>query len=92
MVSYEELLDIFWKNHNPTTINKQGLDIGTQYRSVIFYTSDVQRNLALNSIKLIREKWSDPIVTKKEKAPIFFRAEENHQNYLNKNNLGNCSV
>ena len=92
VISYEGLLDIFWKNHNPTTLNRQGLDIGTQYRSVIFYTTDVQRNLALDSIELIKEKWSNPIVTKIEKAPVFFRAEEYHQNYLNKNNLGNCSL
>ena len=91
VISYEGLLD-FLENHNPTTLNRQGLDIGTQYRSVIFYTTDVQRNLALDSIELIKEKWSNPIVTKIEKAPVFFRAEEYHQNYLNKNNLGNCSL
>ena len=92
LVSYEDLLDIFWKNHNPTTLNRQELDIGTQYRSVIYYISDTQRNSALKSIELIQEMWSNPIVTKIEKAPTFFRAEEYHQNYLNKNNLGNCSL
>ena len=75
------------ENHNPTTLNRQGLDIGTQYRSVIYYISETQRN-SLKSIELIQEKWSNPIVTKIEKAPTFFRAEEYHQNYLNKNNLG----
>ena len=66
LVSYEDLLDIFWKNHNPTTLNRQGLDIGTQYRSVIYYTSDTQRDSPLKSIELIQEKWSNPIVTKIE--------------------------
>ena len=92
LVSYEDLLDIFWKNHNPTTLNRQGADIGTQYRSVIYYTTDHQMNSALKSIKLIQEKWSNSIVTKIEKAPTFFRAEEYHQNYLNKKNLGSCSL
>ena len=91
-VTYLELLEIFWRTHDPTTLNRQGADVGTQYRSVIFYISETQRNSALKSIELIKEKWSNPIVTKIEKAPTFFRAEEYHQNYLNKNNLGSCSI
>ena len=91
-VSYDSLLQIFWINHNPTTLNRQGLDIGTQYRSVIYYTSDVQKDAANSSLIASQKNWDRSIVTQIEKSKVFYRAEEYHQNYLNKNNLGSCSL
>ena len=92
MISYSELLDIFWKNHNPTTLNQQGHDKGTQYRSVIFYHNKNQHNLAKKSMYNAQLNWKQPIVTQIIKNKIFYRAEEYHQNYLNKNNLGSCAI
>ena len=69
-----------------------GLDIGTQYRSVIFYTSNPQKITAENSVKTQQEKWETSIKTQIIKSSEFYRAEEYHQNYLNKNNLGSCSI
>ena len=92
VISYSDLLDVFWKNHNPTTLNQQGLDIGTQYRSVIFYYSDEQRLSAEQSVQDVKSNFSNPIVTQIIPKVKFYRAEEYHQNYLNKNNLGSCSV
>lgn len=89
-VLYDSLLQIFWNNHNPTSLNRQGLDIGTQYRSVIYYTSDVQKDSANSSLITSQKNWDSSIVTQIEKSTVFYRAEEYHQNYLNKNNLGNC--
>ena len=89
-VLYDSLLQIFWNNHNPTSLNRQGLDIGTQYRSVIYYTSDVQKDSANSSLITSQKNWDSLIVTQIEKSTVFYRAEEYHQNYLNKNNLGNC--
>ena len=91
-ISYERLLDIFWSNHNPTTLNRQGVDTGTQYRSVIFHTSNSQKITAENSVKTQQEKWKKSIETQIIKSSEFYRAEEYHQNYLNKNNLGSCSI
>ena len=91
-VSYDSLLQIFWKNHNPTTLNRQGVDIGTQYRSVIYYTSDIQKDSANSSLIASQKNWDRSIVTQIEKSTVFYRAEEYHQNYLNKNNLGSCSL
>ena len=91
-VSYEDLSQIFWDNHNPTTLNKQGVDEGTQYRSVIFYHSDKQKSIAEKSIIPQQSKWKNPIVTQVLPAKKFYRAEEYHQNYLNKNNLGSCGL
>lgn len=87
LISYEALLKVFWENHNPTTLNRQGPDFGTQYRSVIFTHSDVQRELATAS-KIVLEtsgKWKQPIVTEIVPAQTFYRAEEYHQKYLLKN-------
>ena len=92
VISYIDLLDIFWKNHNPTTLNQQGVDIGTQYRSVIFYYSDLQKVSAEKSIEELKGNFSKPIVTQIIAKDTFYRAEEYHQNYLNKNNLGSCSI
>lgn len=92
IITYQYLLEIFWANHNPTTLNRQGADIGTQYRSVIFYSSALQKQLAEKSKVEVQSHFENPIVTQIEKAQKFFRAEESHQDYLNKNNLGSCSL
>ena len=92
IVSYDRLLDVFWNNHDPTTLNQQGPDIGTQYRSVIFYSSSMQKNIAEKSLKDIQNNFNRKIVTEILNAKEFYRAEEYHQNYLIKNNYGNCSI
>lgn len=91
-VSYAQLLDVFFANHNPTTVNQQGPDIGSQYRSVIFYHTDQQRMLANQAIENLMEmgKWRDPVVTKVESLTHFYKAEEYHQRYLKKKGRGSC--
>lgn len=86
-VTYGELLDFFFKMHDPTTTNRQGNDRGTQYRSAIFYSSELQKETALAKIKEWDEsgKWKSPIVTEVTKATPFYDAEEYHQDYLIKN-------
>lgn len=86
VVSYEDLLDVFWKIHDPTTLNRQGPDVGTQYRSVIFYYSDDQREAALASKKAVDEsgRFSHPVVTEIVEAFPFYRAEDYHQKYFEK--------
>ncbi|MBA4547642.1 peptide-methionine (S)-S-oxide reductase MsrA [Thermoactinomyces intermedius] len=93
-VTYEELLDVFWNNHNPTTLNRQGPDVGTQYRSVIFYHTEEQKQAAEASKKQLDQsgKWKDPIVTQIEPASTFWRAEEYHQRYLQKRGLYACHL
>ena len=91
-VSYISLLNLFWENHNPTTVNRQGLDSGTQYRSVVFYHNDQQQKEAEQSKREQQASWENEIVTQILPASTFYRAEEYHQNYLNKNNLGSCGV
>lgn len=83
IISYEEILDIFWSIHNPTTLNAQGADRGTQYRSVIYYYDDVQKQKAQSSIYEAQNSWSEPIVTELSSAPEFYAAEAYHQNYYN---------
>ncbi len=93
-VSYEKLLDIFFANHNPTTKNRQGPDVGSQYRSVIFYHSEEQKALA-EAVKAqleASEKWKSPIVTEIVPAETFFKAEEYHQKYLMKRGEESCHV
>ena len=88
LVSYQELLKIFFENHNPTTINRQGPDIGTQYRSGIFFHDEEQERIALDNIQklnpLAKEKFGSEIVTKVLPASKFFRAEEYHHKYFQK--------
>ncbi|MCU7495152.1 MAG: peptide-methionine (S)-S-oxide reductase MsrA [Ignavibacteria bacterium] len=86
-ISYVELLEVFWKTHDPTTLNRQGADVGTQYRSVIFYHNDEQKRLALEYKRKLEEEkiWDDPIVTEISPAREFYMAEEYHQNYYNNN-------
>ena len=93
-VSYESLLNIFWENHNPTTLNRQGPDVGDNYRSVIFYHSDEQKRLAEKSKEILSNsgRWKDPIVTQIERAQTFYKAEEYHQKYLMKRGLEGCEV
>ena len=84
LLSYNSLLNYFWKCHNPTQLNQQGLDIGSQYRSAIFYLSQNQKEIAVRSKKNISKNYLTPVVTEISKAKIFFDAEEYHQNYLKK--------
>lgn len=86
-VSFDEILEVFWKTHDPTTINQQGNDQGPQYRSVIFYNSEEQKNKALLYKKELNElgAWDKQIVTSIEKLGIFYPAEKYHQNYYNNN-------
>ena len=93
-ISYRDLLDVFWANHDPTTPNRQGPDVGTQYRSVVFYHSPEQKEEAENSKKNLQKtgKFRRPIVTQIEPAPNFFRAEEYHQRYLEKRGVSHCAV
>jgi peptide methionine sulfoxide reductase msrA/msrB len=93
-VSYEKLLELFWANHNPTTLNKQGPDSGSQYRSAIFYNNDQQKDIAIQSIKDLESKgqFNDPIVTEVVPATQFYKAEEYHQKYLLKRGKGSCKI
>ena len=92
IVSYEEILKIFWLIHDPTTLNRQGNDIGTQYRSVIFYHNIKQKEVAEASIKLFSTKFLNPIVTQLLPMPTFYKAEDYHQDYFKNNpNQGYCS-
>ena len=93
-ISYDQLLDIFWSNHNPTTLNRQGPDVGTQYRSVVFYHSPEQKAAAEKSKRSLGEsgKFNRPIVTQIEPAPKFWRAEEYHQRYLEKRGQSHCAI
>ncbi len=94
IVSYDELLDAFWNMHNPTTKNRQGPDIGSQYRSVIFFHSPDQEKIALASkLKLEQSgKFDKPIVTEITKASEFYQAEEYHQRYFEKHGLQSCHI
>ena len=86
-VTYDELLEIFWKTHDPTTLNRQGADVGTQYRSAIFYHNDDQKQLAEKYKKKLTEAevFDQPIVTEITPASVFYKAEDYHQNYYNLN-------
>jgi peptide-methionine (S)-S-oxide reductase len=93
-ISYEELLEVFWYNHDPTTLNRQGNDAGTQYRSVIFTHDEKQKELAEKYKKKLEEShiWSDPIVTQIAPFTNFYKAEDYHQNYFNRNgNAAYCA-
>jgi len=85
-ISYKELLDVFWANHNPTTLNRQGPDVGIQYRSAIFYHNEKQKEIAENSKESLEKsgKYASPIVTEIVPAPTFYKAEEYHQKYFKK--------
>lgn len=91
-ITYERLLEVFWNIHNPTTLNRQGPDIGEQYRSAIFYHSPAQQKAAEDSKQRLEKsgKWKHPVVTQIVPAAEFWMAEEYHQQYLKKRGLGSC--
>jgi peptide-methionine (S)-S-oxide reductase len=88
--SYKKLLDFFFQIHNPTTLNQQGNDKGTSYRSAVFYGNEEERKEAESFIDIVNKskRWSDPVVTTLEPLTTFYRAEEYHQDYLQKNQGG----
>jgi peptide-methionine (S)-S-oxide reductase len=86
-VSFEELLEVFWENHDPTTPNRQGPDVGTQYRSAIFFHTPEQEAAARASKEQAQARFKNPIVTEITPAAEFYRAEEYHQRYFEKNRL-----
>ncbi len=93
IISYQEILEIFFAIHNPTTLNAQGADKGTQYRSVIFYYNDEQRKQADEVINAVQQQWRDPVVTELSPAPEFYAAEAYHQHYYARNRTqGYCQV
>jgi len=94
IISYETLLKVFWTTHDPTTLNRQGADAGTQYRSAIFYTTDAQRETAeMSKEDFAPTLWENPIVTEITPMAEFYIAEDYHQNYYSANpNAGYCRV
>jgi len=90
-VSYDELLDVFWHKHDPTQLNRQGWDIGDNYRSVVFFHEDEQREAALRSKAEEQANWRAPIVTQIEPAQTFYEAEDYHQQYLEKHGRSSCT-
>jgi len=93
MIKYEEILAVFMTTHDPTSLNRQGADRGTQYRSVIFYHDDTQKTQAEAVVKWVQKYFEDPIVTEISKLPIFYEATEDHQNYYNDHReQGYCRV
>jgi peptide-methionine (S)-S-oxide reductase len=91
-VSYEELVDAFWRMHDPTQLNRQGPDVGDQYRSAIFFHSPEQEAGAKASKEAAQERFSRPIVTEITPAPTFWPAEDYHQRYLQKRGLASCAI
>ncbi len=85
LISYSDILEVFFKTHDPTTMNQQGADIGTQYRSVIFYHDDKQKSQAEELIKKLATNYSQPIVTQLKPFTNFYQAENYHQDYYNLN-------
>lgn len=92
VVSYETLLKHFFRMHNPTQLNRQGLDIGTQYRSVIFYHDEKQEKLAEAAKQQAQKQWDKPIATKVSKAKTFWEAEDYHQKFTERTGRGMCHV
>ena len=91
-VSYEEILRVFWEHHDPTTLNRQDPDVGSQYRSAIFFYNEDQKAKAEKAKAELEQsgKWKDPIVTEIVPAGEFYKAEEHHQRYLQKRGLKTC--
>jgi peptide-methionine (S)-S-oxide reductase len=92
VISYHDLLNVFWDNHDPTTLNRQGPDFGTQYRSVIFFHSPEQEAIARASLAEAQSRFRRPIVTQIVPATEFWRAEEYHQQYLEKRGAAHCHL
>lgn len=93
-INYEQLLNLFWNIHNPTQLNRQGVDIGTQYRSAIFYHSEEQKEIAVLSKNKVEKinKYLRPIVTEISQVKTFWEAEDYHQQYLTKRGLTSCHI
>jgi peptide-methionine (S)-S-oxide reductase len=93
-VAYDDLLTVFWENHDPTTLNRQGPDVGTQYRSAIFFHDDAQREAASASKERLdqEKRFRRPIVTEITPASTFYEAEDYHQQYLEKRGLSTCRI
>ena len=93
-IGYQQLLDVFWKMHDPTTLNRQGPDVGTQYRSAIFYQTPDQKEIAEKSKTALQHSgtFDKNIVTEITATSAFYKAEEYHQQYLKKNGLGACHI
>ena len=87
VINYEELLNSFWEKHDPTTLNRQGLDVGSQYRSAIFYFDNEQKKIATESLNKLQQNLDRKIVTEITKADTFWKAEEYHQKYFEKHNI-----
>ena len=85
IITFEQLLDVFWEAHDPTTLNRQGADTGTQYRSAIYYNSSEQKNIAQKSKQKYTGRFDKPIVTEITKLGVYYAAENYHQNYYNNN-------
>jgi peptide-methionine (S)-S-oxide reductase len=92
LISYDHLLDLVWKSHNPTTLNRQGPDVGSQYRSAIFFHSPEQEKTAKASKEKAQKNFRNPIVTQVVPAETFWKAEDYHQQYLAKRGLGSCHI
>lgn len=93
VISYEKLLDVFWHSHNPTTLNRQGPDVGTQYRSVIFFhNSQQEKEARVSKEKIQKTGYKSPIVTQILAAQTFWAAEDYHQQYLAKRGLSHCHL
>lgn len=94
VVSYDKLLDVFWENHDPTTLNRQGPDVGTQYRSGVYYHGEAQKATAQASKEKQQAsgRFRKPIVTEISPASVFYRAEEYHQQYLAKRGMPGCHL
>ena len=90
VISYDKLLQVFWKIHNPTQLNRQGPDVGSQYKSVIFYYDQEQMKVALASKEKVQKKYKDRIATEIIAAKKFYEAEEYHQKYLLKKGRNSC--
>ena len=90
-VPYEQLLAIFWLEHDPTQLNRQGPDVGSQYRSVVFVHDAEQRAAAEASREAVQSRFKRPVVTQIEDAPPFWEAEDYHQQYLEKRGLASCT-
>ena len=93
-VTLEKILEVFWQAHDPTTLNRQGADVGTQYRSAIFYSTDEQKKISEESKQKLAKKLADPVVTEITRAGVFYEAEDYHKNYYARNKDKNpyCQV
>jgi peptide-methionine (S)-S-oxide reductase len=91
-VSYDDLLHVFWRKHDPTQLNRQGWDIGDNYRSVIFFHDEAQQEAAAKSKAAEQANWRAPIVTQIERAQTFYDAEDYHQQYLEKRGRASCTA